>query len=128
MARSMSRMGFVGTARNFNKAEVGRRITSLNKDDRRGTISDIRVVNGRNVIIFCIDGRHDIYSLEEKEFYKEFTLLSKNEEAGMNYFFNNLPDQLVIYPSEVSGDLPVSDDDIPINEMTWSPFDDFNFS
>ena len=46
----------------------------------------------------------------------------------MNYFFNNLPDQLVIYPSEVSGDLPVSDDDIPTNEMTWSPFDDFNFS
>lgn len=128
MARSMSRMGFVGTARNFNKAEVGRRITSLNKDDRKGTISDIRVVDGRNVIIFCIDGRHDIYSLEEQEFYKEFTLLSKNEEAGMNYFFNNLPNQLVIYPSEVKDSLPEFDDDIPTNETAWNPFDDFNFS
>lgn len=75
MTRSMSRMGFTGSARDFNQIEIGRRITSKNTDDRKGVISDINLVEGKSVISFCIDGNSDVYALDEQQFLKEFSLL-----------------------------------------------------
>lgn len=128
MARSMSRMGFTGDAREYNQIEVGRRITSHNKDCKRGVVSDINLVEGKTFISFCIDGSCDVYSLDEQQFLKEFSLLSKSEEAGMNYFFNNLPPEMVIYSGKVKGGLMTYATDIPANESSWNPLDDFNFS
>ena len=128
MARSMSRKGFTGAAREYNQIEVGRRITSHNKDCKRGVISDINLVEGKTIISFCIDGSCDVYSLYEQQFLKEFSLLSKSEEAGMNYFFNNLPPEMVIYSGKVKGELMTYATDIPANESSWNPLDDLNFS
>lgn len=128
MARSMSRMGFTGSARDFNQIEVGRRITSRNKDGRKGVISDINLVEGKSVISFCIDDNSEVFALDEQSFIKEFSLLSKSEEAGMNYFFNNLPSDKVVYSGKVKGDALTTASDIPIKESVWNPLDDFNFS
>ena len=80
------------------------------------------------MISYCIDGESTTYIKEEKEFNKKFTLLSKTEEAGMNYFFNNLPPELVTMPKAEKGKSKFKESGSSSPSFGWDPFDDFNFS
>lgn len=128
ISRAESRMGIVRSPRDFNKLEVGKRIKSRNTD-RKGVVLDLASVKSKTVVSYCIDGSNDVYTLNERQFNKDFSILSKSEEAGLNYFFNNLPPELVNMSCKVIGSQAVNQHiDIDSTENRWNPMDDFNFS
>ena len=121
-------MGIVRSPRDFNKLEVGKRIKSK-KNDNRGIVLDLTSVKGKIVVSYCIDGSNDVYTLNERQFNKDFSILSKTEEAGLNYFFNNLPTELVNMSCQSNeNEASTYQVDIDPVENGWDPFDDFNFS
>lgn len=128
MSRSISRFGLVNSPRDFNTIEIGRRITSRRDEHIKGTVTDVNQSSERVMISYCIDGESIPHTTDEKEFKKRFSILSKNEEAGMNYFFNNLPPELVYMPN------PEKDKSKSFGSVStpassgWDPFDEFNFS
>lgn len=128
MSRSESRMGIVRSPRDFNKLEVGKRIKAKNTGSK-GIILDLASVKSKKVVSYCIDGSNDVYTLSERQFNKDFSILSKSEEAGLNYFFNNLPPELVNMSCNVIGTQAVAEHiDIGSTENGWNPLEDFNFS
>lgn len=128
MSRAISGFGIVKSPRDFNTIEIGRRIRSRDKDGGKGMITDVNHLDDKMMISYCIDGESATYIKEEKEFNKRFTLLSKTEEAGMNYFFNNLPPELVTMPKAEKGKSKFKESGSSSPSFGWDPFDDFNFS
>jgi hypothetical protein len=128
MSRSISRFGLINSPRDFNTIEIGRRITSLRDEHIKGIVTDVNQSSESVMISYCIDGESIPHTTDEKEFKKRFSILSKNEEAGMNYFFNNLPPELVYMPN------PEKDKSKSFGSVStpassgWDPFDEFNFS
>lgn len=128
MSSFRSRMGFAASGREFLTIDIDRRIISAKDPNIRGHITWLDNKHGEMIISYCIDGEEYVCSCTEKEFNKKFKLLSKSEEAGMNYFFNDLPTELLEFPSNQRQKQIIETKKGDFGLGNWDPFAEINFS